>query len=286
MNGIVCVLKPTGLTSSDAVVSVKRILGTKAVGHLGTLDPFAAGVLPIAVGKSTRLFDYFLNKTKSYRAVVRFGSSSLTLDTDAEEIQSGGRVPQLAEINAVLDRFVGKYMQVPPVISAKVVDGVRAYDLARQGLEVNIPAKEVEIYSLEYVGQHSDTEHVFDVTCKAGTYVRALFRDIAQKLGTTAILSALVRTKCGEWGLADCVTLEELQEKGGSTIHPVTEILSALPRYEVQDRDAKRFLNGVPFAVSEAPCEPFTVWYQSRLYGLGKIQDGKMSVKTFLLDQE
>ena len=286
MNGIVCLLKPTGLTSSDAVVAVKRILGTKAVGHLGTLDPFAAGVLPIAVGKSTRLFDYFLQKTKSYRAVVRFGATSLSLDTDAQDVQLGGKIPSVDEMIAVCKEFIGEYDQVPPIMSAKVINGVRAYDLARSGIDVDIPAKRVEILDLNYVGQHSKTDFVFDVTCKAGTYVRALFRDVAQKLGTTAILSALVRTKSGEWSLNDCVTIEELQEKKASAIIPVEKILEHLPSVAIEEKNAKKFLNGVPFSMGALPSEQFTVWYQDNLYGLGIEPNGKLHLKTFLFDKQ
>lgn len=284
-SGIINFLKPTGLTSSDAVVRVRRALSRRDVGHLGTLDPYAAGVLPIAVGKATRLFDYFLAKNKTYRAFIRFGYRSDTLDT-AGAAAVCGRIPSIDEVLRAVPSFVGELDQVPPSYSAKSVNGVRAYDLARKtGREVILPPKRITVYSFDYV-RNEGTDFVFDVACSSGTYIRALARDLGEKLGTNAVLSALIRTQCGAWSLENTVTSDELTMLGEQAVIPIEDVLRELPVCRIDPAYRKRLDNG-----SRVPCEqafsvPFTVWCEDTLYGLGDYRDGMVGIATYLKDNE
>ena len=215
MHGVLVVAKPAGPTSHDVVALVRRLALTSRIGHGGTLDPFASGVLPLFLGGATRLVEYHLADDKAYRATVCFGATSTTDELDGELSPVSGPAPTREGLDATLGSFVGPQLQQPPAYSAIQVGGRRAYALARAGETVELAPRQVEIKRLELLEwDGSDPDRpiaVLDVTCSAGTYVRALARDLGARLGSGAYLGALVRTASGPFGLEGAHSLDEIR---------------------------------------------------------------------------
>jgi tRNA pseudouridine55 synthase len=215
LDGILVVAKPTGPTSHDVVALVRRLAATKRVGHGGTLDPFAAGVLPVFLGHGTRVVEYHLGDEKQYRATVCFGASSTTDDLEGELVPAGAPAPDRSTVEAALPALTGPVSQQPPAYSAIKVAGRRAYAMARAGETVALPPRAVTIHRLELVDwDETEPERpvaILDVTCSAGTYVRALARDLGRRVGSAAYLGALTRTASGGFVLADAVSLEDIR---------------------------------------------------------------------------
>ena len=212
MTGIICINKPEGITSFGAVNKVRGIMRLKKAGHTGTLDPMATGVLPVMLGDATRFLDFLPESDKAYRASFILGKTTDTLDitgrvTAEYEINAGEK-----EIRALLPEFTGKIMQLPPMFSAKSVDGVRLYDLARKGVEIERKPCEVEIKSLELTGAENGS-YTIEVSCSKGTYIRSLIDDIGKKLGCGAVMTSLCRTFASGFSLDECVSLDELQKR-------------------------------------------------------------------------
>ena len=213
-SGFINLNKPKGWTSHDCVARLRRLLSIKKIGHSGTLDPLATGVLPIAVGRATRLIQY-LPSGKAYRATVRFGVVTSTDDLEGEVLsQQSAAHLQLSDVEAVLPRFIGVLSQTPPMYSAVQVKGKRLYELARKGQEVAVPVREVVVHSLKVVDWTAGeaAELVLDVDCGPGTYIRSLARDIGAAVGTGATLTGLVRSRSNGLALSDSVTLEEVEK--------------------------------------------------------------------------
>jgi tRNA pseudouridine55 synthase len=212
MNGVIVINKPAGMTSHDVVNRVRRILNEKSVGHLGTLDPMATGVLPLVVGRMTRLAQFYTMSDKSYEGEIRFGFSTDTYDADGERVGDAHETNLgLEQIREAASEFVGRIQQVPPSFSAKKVQGVPAYKLARKNKEVELKAVEVEVKSFECF-HCSDDRVRFRTEVSSGTYVRSIAHELGQRLGVGAHLSALRRTASGEFCIEDAVTLEQLGE--------------------------------------------------------------------------
>lgn len=220
MHGVLIVAKPAGPTSHDVVALVRRLAATRRIGHGGTLDPFASGVLPLFLGGATRLVEYHLADDKAYRATICFGATSTTDDLDGDltpmDPAADGAAPTRPEVEAALATFLGAQLQQPPVFSAVQVGGRRAYAMARAGEAVDLPARSVEIRSLELVEWDATDPArpiaIVDVGCSAGTYVRALARDLGARLGCGAYLGALVRAASGPFTLADARSLDTLRD--------------------------------------------------------------------------
>ncbi len=237
LDGILLVLKPIGPTSHDVVAIVRRLSGTRRVGHGGTLDPFASGLLPIYLGQGTRLVEYHMGDRKRYRATICFGASSTTDDLEGELTPAEGPAPDRAAVEAALDAFRGPIVQVPPAYSAVKVAGRRAYALARAGKTPELAARSVTIDLLEVVewdGTDPDRPiAIVDVGCSAGTYVRAIARDLGAALGSAAYLGALERTGSGPWTVDQGVALDDLREAPRESIArrllPVDAGLDAMP---------------------------------------------------------
>ena len=247
MDGFINVLKPTGLSSHDVVDIVRRIFKQKRVGHAGTLDPAAAGILPVALGRAARLVEYMEGADKSYRAEIAFGYATDTGDVYGEVIESVENpvLPSEEELRSVLRLFVGEIEQTPPAYSAIKVGGQRAYDLARQGAAVEIPTRTVRIDRLELV--HADAAHariLVNVDCAKGTYIRALCTDIGAALGLPATMRFLLRTRVGGFVLADSYTLEELAEVRETALCAPDTALD-LPVYELAPQRVKAFYSGL-----------------------------------------
>lgn len=256
MNGILCVNKPQEFTSFDVVAKLRGILRIRRLGHGGTLDPMATGVLPVFVGSATKACDIMPDNTKSYRAGFRFGCTSDTQDIWGE-VRVGADMPvSLEEILSLLPEFTGKIMQLPPMYSAVQVNGQRLYDLARKGIEVERQPREAEITSLtldEYDAERR--EGVLSVTCGKGTYIRTIISDIGERLGCGGVMTSLVRTSSGGFTLDDCYTLEEIQRaadegRAEQLILPTDRVFSALPKIRLGEAQTKMYRNGVKLDIS------------------------------------
>lgn len=208
MRGILLVNKRQGWTSFDAVNFCKRVFGTREVGHLGTLDPMATGVLAVTVGSANKLFDMFLNKTKTYVAEFTFGYTTDTLDAEGQIEDRCNIIPALEQIKEVLPDFMGEIEQIPPKYSAKKINGKKAYDLAREGKEFELKPSKVTIHNLNVL-EYNNGILKLEIECGAGTYIRSLGRDIALKLNTLATMTSLVRTKLGAWNIEDCIDIKD-----------------------------------------------------------------------------
>ncbi|HJP88831.1 MAG TPA: tRNA pseudouridine(55) synthase TruB [Candidatus Limnocylindrales bacterium] len=220
MHGVLVVAKPAGPTSHDVVALVRRLASTRRIGHGGTLDPFASGVLPLFLGGATRLVEYHLADDKAYRATVCLGASSSTDDLDGELTPLGGAIPDRTVFEAGLKTFMGRQEQRPPDYSAVQVAGRRAYAMARAGEAVELPSRTVAIKGLDVLEwDASDAERpiaIVDVRCSAGTYIRALARDLGERLGCGAYLGGLVRTASGPFTLDGALTLDAIREAAAS----------------------------------------------------------------------
>ena len=250
MNGVIVIDKPADFTSFDVIAVVRRLTGQRKTGHTGTLDPNATGVLPVLLGAATKAQDRIPNHDKSYLAQFRLGLTTDTLDIWGEIKTKTLSYVTEDEIRALLPRFSGEIMQVPPMYSALKKDGQRLYDLARKGVEVEREARPVTVYRLELVSFDSETQTgELAVSCSKGTYVRTLIDDIGQALGVGAVMTALRRTEACGFSLSDCVTLDRLRqlcEEGvaDSVLLPTDSLFAVYPKLTVSDAQATRFSNG------------------------------------------
>lgn len=249
MNGALIVNKPAGLTSHDVVARVRRICQERSVGHLGTLDPAATGVLPLLLGRLTRLAQFFQGREKEYQGTIRFGFATDTYDAAGTPLgEASGSLPAAAAIEAVLPRFRGAVEQTPPPFSAKKVSGVPAYKLARREQPVALKPVQVEVRAFEMLSLEGDRMR-FRVVSSAGTYVRSLAHDLGQALGVGAHLADLERTRVGEFTLAQSHTLEELAAMAqagtiASALLPPLQLLPEMPAVVAPPEAAARLLHG------------------------------------------
>lgn len=279
MNGILNIYKTSGLSSSAVVGKVKHILHTRAVGHMGTLDPIGEGVLLMGVGKGTRLFDHFLNKTKTYEATFKFGYLTDTLDNTGVTTETTDVLPTSQEIIDALPKLVGKLQQIPPAYSAKSVNGVRAYVLARAGKAPELKPAEITVNSFKLLKQVDTDEYLFEIDCSSGTYIRSLCRDLAFSLGSLAVMTSIKRIRCGKYLVGDAVRLENLTE--GSII-PLSDALSALPSYYADESLYKQIVNGVPVNCIDAPSDKFVLYCKGELLGISSRHEKGIKIDTYL----
>ncbi len=281
MTGFINVNKEQGFSSAKEVAKIKFLTKTPC-GHMGTLDPMASGVLPVAIGNATRLFDYFLSKNKTYIAVFKFGVSYDTLDTTGNLLFEGGSVPSVKQILSVLGNFRGEIEQLPPKYSAKNVNGKRGYQLARKGIDFTLSPKTVKINSVELLEQVSDDEFSFKIDCGGGTYIRSIARDMGEMLGTCAAMSGLSRTRSGVFTIENSVQTKFLTaENIGQYIIKTQDVLSFDSIYPTE-REAKRLLNGltVEYASPDGTYKFFDGY--GEFYGLAEIKSNILKVKTKL----
>lgn len=249
VHGWLVLNKPSGITSTKALAIARRLLNAAKAGHAGTLDPLADGVLPLALGEATKTVPYLVDARKSYRFTVRWGQETTTDDREGPVVRESALRPEAAQILAQIPGFIGRVLQVPPAFSAILVDGQRAYDLARGGEAVALDARETDIFRLEVVSRPDRDHSVFSMTCGKGTYVRAFVRDIGRALGCFAHVATLTRTRVGPFGLQDAITLEKLEESGrdGSTmrgLRPLATVLDDIPALAVTDQEASQLRLG------------------------------------------
>ena len=242
MKGFINLNKPIGMSSAKAVAIVKQKLNLKneKVGHTGTLDPLASGVLPIAIGRATRLFDFMLTKHKTYIAEFTFGYQTNTLDSEGEVEFRSDYIPSKQEIEKVTCKFIGKISQIPPQFSAKSVNGIRAYEKARKGEEIDLKPSIVEIIEFRVLGQ-SKNSFKFLITCGSGTYIRSLCRDLARELNTFATMTSLERVQSGVFDIETAVDLDNLSE---DKIIDCEIVLQTLERIDLDSVQEKTLLDG------------------------------------------
>lgn len=250
MKGVINVLKPPGMTSSDVVVFLRRNLGVKKVGHTGTLDPDAAGVLPICLGKATKISDYITQGRKTYICELMLGTTTDTLDISGKVLTKTDCIPGTRKIIEVIRGFKGENDQIPPMYSAIKVKGKKLYELARQGVTLDIPPRKVFIYKIKILTLTDKGRILLEIECSKGTYIRALCRDIGDTLGCGGTMSFLLRKCTGSFSLDRSHTLDEIiaAVKNGLTdtvLVPIDEVLSSLMPYIILDKDSmKRIING------------------------------------------
>lgn len=280
MTGFINLNKAAGASSAKEVSVIKRLTNTPC-GHMGTLDPMASGVLPVAIGNAARLFDYFLDKHKKYVATFRFGVDSDTLDSTGTVMESVGRVPSKEEIEDVLPQFLGEISQVPPRYSAKNISGKRGYELARAGVEFSLPPKTVKIYALKVFDNTANDCYDFEIECGGGTYIRSLARDIAQKLGTHAVMSSLIRTQSGAFSIENSVKSEDLTEENFKNHVIPTESLLPFDSIYPDEKTGFKLFNGL--AVScERPDGIYKIYKGGVFYGLAEVKQSILKVRTKL----
>lgn len=283
--------KPVGTTSTVAVAILKRLTRARKVGHAGTLDPLASGLLPIAFGEATKTVSYVMDGVKRYRFKVRWGIETDTDDTEGKPVAESAARPSRAEIEALLPAFTGTIEQTPPKFSAIKVEGERAYDLARAGEEVTLAARPVEIHSLNIV-ETSDADHtVFEAECGKGTYVRAIARDLGRALGTRGHVCELRRTQVGSFDEKAAITLDEVERLGQASpealagaILPVAASLAMMPQVSLGPDDAQRIRMGQPVFLRgrDAPIFEGTVTVSARggvLIALADVEQGALKPK-------
>lgn len=253
LNGIICVNKPEGFTSFDVIAKMRGILRLRRLGHAGTLDPMATGVLPVFVGKATKACDIIPDHDKTYCAGFKLGFVSDTQDSSGKMTALGNADGITADkIEASLGDFRGDIMQIPPMYSAVTVNGQRLYDLARKGIEVERKPRPITVYKLELTSFDEKThEGTLEISCSRGTYIRTIINDIGEKLGCGAVMTSLVRTAACGFSLSDCVSLEELQanaDSGSSAekfLLPIEKVFGEYPSVTLNQHQEKLYRNGV-----------------------------------------
>lgn len=243
-NGLLNILKSPGMSSHDVVSFVRRLYHTKKVGHAGTLDPAAAGVLPVAVGQATRVLEYMADCDKSYRAEMTLGYETDTGDAVGQVLRRlECAAPSVAELEVIFTSLLGRIEQVPPMYSAIKMNGKKMYELARQGITVERPTRMIDIHALSLIHCNHD-KVVFDTTCSKGTYIRTLCSDIGVKLRCPVVMSFLVRTRVGTFTLTDAATLEELTATPLAHLKPLDAALAHLPAITLTTEQAADFAQG------------------------------------------
>lgn len=299
MTGIICVNKEKNITSFGVVAKLRGITGEKKAGHTGTLDPMATGVLPVMFGGATRFLNFLPDSDKGYRATFKLGMTTDTLDITGEVTSQSEVAVNVTDVKNAMRDFVGVIDQIPPMFSAKSVDGVRLYDLAREGKTVEREACMVEIKNLDLVS-FDDNEHIYqiDVLCSKGTYIRSLIDDIGKKLGCGAVMTELVRTKAMGFDLENCVTLAELQERKDSgkgfddVLIDVEKMFDCYKKVRVSPAQSTRFFNGGALDINRVqknimPDEICAVYSdKNEFLGLGQRQDEELKVLRVLSVRE
>lgn len=286
MNGIINVLKPPGMMSNGVVVFLRRVLGVKKIGHTGTLDPGAAGVLPICVGRCTRLSDYIMNHEKTYIAEISFGKSTDTLDAYGKMTAERPSSVSESELSDVCKGFIGEIEQLPPMYSAIKINGKKLYQIARSGKDADVPVRKVNIYSIDILKKTGAQSWLLKVRCSKGTYVRTLLKDIGEKLGELAYTSFLMRESSGGYCVNDAYTLDEIRsmaENGDfSFINAPDTALMDMPAYDLPEKLLRQVLNGVPVDVKL--CGDSRVYCCGKFLGIGTNAEGGMKLKVHLSD--
>ena len=293
MQGILIVDKPTDWTSFDVIAKLRGILGTRKLGHSGTLDPMATGVLPVFCGGASKAVDLQLDHTKAYRATLKLGARTDTGDVTGTVLETAPVTAGEKELLEVLPRFVGPRMQTPPMYSAVKINGQPLYKLARQGMEVKRKARPIEILSIQYEGSPAENEYTLTVKCSKGTYIRVLLEEIAEAMGQKGTMSALRRVAAGVYTEADAHSLEEIQaaknagpEALQALMLPVESVFTSLPLLVASERVEQHLYNGCPTSRYPAADGRYRVRNaQGQFLGLANITGGVLRVEKLFVER-
>lgn len=279
MAGVINVLKPPGMTSHDVVSFIRRTYGIKRVGHAGTLDPAAVGVLPVFLGAGTRLIEYVTDCDKSYRVELTFGYATDTGDDTGTVIAQAPSPALSAErLAALLRSFLGDSEQIPPMYSAIKVNGKKLYDLARSGVTVERQPRKITITDIQLLTAKDNTL-LFDVVCSKGTYIRSLCMDIGEKVGCPAVMSFLVRTRVGQFSLQEALTVEEIGQDKERALQPVDSALQHMPLLRLTAAQAQAFRYGQSLVCASSETLPMRIYNeQGLLIGIGQGKDNSLLV--------
>ncbi|MBQ7303928.1 MAG: tRNA pseudouridine(55) synthase TruB [Alphaproteobacteria bacterium] len=296
INGWLIIDKPQNMGSTDVVNHTRRLFDANKNGHAGTLDPFATGVLPIAFGEATKLIPFVTDGAKEYEFVLKFGAETNTDDIEGQIINTSNKIPSKEEILNVLPNFLGTIQQTPPAYSAIKINGQRAYKLAREGKEVNIPTRNVTIDYLDFLEQLNESEFKFRVGCSKGTYIRTLGKDIALKLGSLGYLTALRRTKCAIFSLQDTILLENLknmvyEDERLMSLLPIETSLRDIAVIAVSEEDAVKLKHGQGLSPKKyqnfLPDTLLAAMYNNCLIALVRVEERKLSpIRVFNLENK
>ena len=292
-NGIIIIDKPSGWTSMDVCAKLRGILHTKKVGHAGTLDPMATGVLPVFVGQATRAVSFAESGQKEYVAGLKLGLVTNTQDTSGETLGTHPASVTRTELEAVLPRFTGEIEQIPPMYSAIKIGGKKLYELARRGEEVERKPRPITIYDIEYLGSPAPDEYTVRVACSKGTYIRVLAEEIGDALGVPATLSALRRTQAGVFSLAQCHTLPEIlaaAESGeletNGWVLPIESVFTPLPALHVNSGVKAPLLNGCPTSHYAAADGRYRTYDETGAFlGLASVEGGVLKVEKLFCER-
>ena len=290
LNGWIFIDKPKNITSYHVIRRLKKILNINKIGHAGTLDPFATGILAIAVGEATKSIHYF-NQNKVYAFNVVFGESKDTDDITGKTINKSNVIPKIEEIHQCLKKFIGKHTQVPPQYSAVKINGKRAYRLARNNQKFVIQSKNVFIKSLKCLGALSKNEYSFIMECSTGTYVRSIARDLGKMLGSYAYVSELRRLKIGKIAEKDIILLDKFEElvhigHHFEAMHSIRDVLDDIPAVLIDHEVSQKFRNGLSFEYqsNKSISDYLLIVTRSKFVGIGKVVEGNIKpVRVFNL---
>lgn len=312
MNGIILINKEKGCTSHDVVYKVKKLTKSK-VGHTGTLDPNATGVLPLLIGEATKISKYLINHDKEYEVALELGKKTSTADVEGEVIEEKEVPAKSLEEQYVkenLKTFIGKQEQTPPIYSAIKINGKKLYEYARKGQEVKLEPRQIEIYDIELLNINKTEKQIsFRVRCSKGTYIRSLCEDIAEKLGTVGFMKELKRTVVGDFKIENAITVEELKEKienkDYSCIISIEEIFKHNNRIDLNTQDYSKYVNGVKLDIENCKItefdvtrrnvkeetqknnltnEAYRIYLDNKFIGLGTVCENKLKRDLLLLD--
>ncbi len=292
MEGVVPLLKPPGLSSSDCVVDIRRLFGEKRVGHLGTLDPGAAGILPVCVGRAVRLFDYLVDKEKTYRFELILGTATDTQDSFGQVVEEGPGDLDLSAVEAVLPRFRGQIEQLAPAYSALKSNGQKLYDLALRGIDVPEKRRPVIIRDLQLLHQEGEGRFLLEMTCSRGTYVRTVCHDLGHALGTCGHMGCLLRTRSGPFSVERSFTVEELRElkEAGTLEKALISCEAALQQFPALTLSEDRLIptkNGLPtdlHGVDRQPDGVVRLYSGSLFLGIGRIEKNRVRLIVHLYE--
>ena len=293
MQGILIVDKPTDWTSFDVIAKLRGILGTRKLGHSGTLDPMATGVLPVFCGGASKAVDLQLDHTKAYRATLKLGARTDTGDVTGTVLETAPVTAGEKELLEVLPRCVGPRMQTPPMYSAVKINGQPLYKLARQGMEVERKARPIEILSIQYEGSPAENEYTLTVKWSKGTYIRVLLEEIAEAMGQKGTMSALRRVAAGVYTEADAHSLEEIQaaknagpEALQALMLPVESVFTSLPLLVADERVEQHLYNGCPTSRYPAADGRYRVRNaQGQFLGLANVTGGVLRVEKLFVER-
>lgn len=293
MNGIIIINKHKGCTSHDIVYKVKKMFNEK-VGHTGTLDPMATGVLPLLIGKGTQCSKYLINHDKIYNVTLQLGEKTDTADSEGKVIETKEvkeKTLKKENIEKILEKFKGKQEQIPPIYSAIKVNGKKLYEYARKGQEVEIKPRKIKIYNIELLNINEKQKQIeFQVSCSKGTYIRSLCEDIAQRLETVGYMLELKRIQVGNFNIKEAITIEQLENNIDNkefieeNFIQFEEIFKNKEKIELDDRKLRLFLNGVQLTMT-CKDEIYRIYSNNKFIGIGIVKDNLLKRDVVILEK-